>query len=367
MNEQLKFSWGHIIAFLSLIFISYVTFMGITYLTDGDFLMATVGMLSADLFLIACFIGAQLLKGTDRKFENKIILERICIFSSPLVFVVVMIPFIHFWTVYEKNDTIIDRFSNAITTSKQMFVDYDQYSKTRLENYDKLIKRVLNNKRLRPDEYSEFGFSGKGDATQDENMNKALRLQLVSENYDSLRSVANDWINRANTGATVWNVFLLGNIRQIENSIDDWHNMLVDFSKKRISNEEFNGYNTIEVFDSNNETIAAVKKGLSAVNNLYTERHLPDFYSIITGIACYLMLLFPYFLQERNTKSTFRLLGREKLLGGSISMKLNNMKAVKNKQPLEETPFVFNNSNSGAKISQSHQSDDDEFYGPFTI
>ena len=28
MNEQLKFSWGHIIAFLALIVLSYITFVG---------------------------------------------------------------------------------------------------------------------------------------------------------------------------------------------------------------------------------------------------------------------------------------------------------------------------------------------------
>ena len=36
MDEQLKFSWGHIIAFLALIFISYITFVGVVYRTDGD-------------------------------------------------------------------------------------------------------------------------------------------------------------------------------------------------------------------------------------------------------------------------------------------------------------------------------------------
>ena len=41
MNEQLKFSWGHIIAFLALIIISYISFVGVTYMTDGDFTKAS--------------------------------------------------------------------------------------------------------------------------------------------------------------------------------------------------------------------------------------------------------------------------------------------------------------------------------------
>jgi hypothetical protein len=49
MNEQLKFSWGHIIAFLALIIISYISFVGVKnnnfnkffdVLKEYDFVMA---------------------------------------------------------------------------------------------------------------------------------------------------------------------------------------------------------------------------------------------------------------------------------------------------------------------------------------
>ena len=61
INETLKFSWGHIIAFVVLIFISYVSFMGITYLTDGDFLFAGLGVVIINLVLIIFFIIPQIL------------------------------------------------------------------------------------------------------------------------------------------------------------------------------------------------------------------------------------------------------------------------------------------------------------------
>ena len=101
INETLKFSWGHIIAFIALIFISYVSFMGITYLTDGDFLYAGLGVLIINLVLIIFFIIPQILKGTDEKFSRKIIFERILFFSAPVFFIAVMVPYAHFWTVFE--------------------------------------------------------------------------------------------------------------------------------------------------------------------------------------------------------------------------------------------------------------------------
>lgn len=86
INETLKFSWGHIIAFVALIIISYLSFMGITYLTNGNFLYAGIGVLIIDVLIILFFIIPQILKGTDEKFRRKIIFERILFFSAPIVF-----------------------------------------------------------------------------------------------------------------------------------------------------------------------------------------------------------------------------------------------------------------------------------------
>lgn len=85
INETLKFSWGHIIAFVALIIISYLSFMGITYLTNGNFLYAGIGVLIIDVLIILFFIIPQILKGTDEKFRRKIIFERI-LFFLPLLF-----------------------------------------------------------------------------------------------------------------------------------------------------------------------------------------------------------------------------------------------------------------------------------------
>lgn len=70
MNEQLKFSWGHIISFLALIFISFVTFDGVVYFTDGDFKSAGIVMSVVDALLLLFFIGAQCLKATERRFSS---------------------------------------------------------------------------------------------------------------------------------------------------------------------------------------------------------------------------------------------------------------------------------------------------------
>lgn len=71
INEILKFSWGHIIAFLAMIFISYVSFMGLTYLTDGNFMIAGIGVVIIDVLLLVFFIGLQVIKSVQRSLQRE--------------------------------------------------------------------------------------------------------------------------------------------------------------------------------------------------------------------------------------------------------------------------------------------------------
>ena len=110
MNETLKFSWGHIIAFLALIAVSYISFVGFTYLTNGNFSYALIGMFLTDMIYLGVFIGAQLLKASGRKMRRKIIWERILVFGSPIIFIAGMISMSHFWTVKSREETIVENF-----------------------------------------------------------------------------------------------------------------------------------------------------------------------------------------------------------------------------------------------------------------
>lgn len=76
-------------------------------------------------------------------------------------------------------------------------------------------------------------------------MVKALRLQLISENYDSLKTEATKWIESSSNGASTWNVFLLGNTKEIKKAIHEWSIQLANFSSHKMNNEEFSGYNQV--------------------------------------------------------------------------------------------------------------------------
>lgn len=307
MNEKLQFSWGHIIAFLALIAVSYISFVGFTYLTNGNFTFALIGMGITDVVFVLFFIGAQQMKASGVKMGRKIIWERIFIFGSPIVFITGMISMSHFWTVRSQNDVIVSTFTTSINDAKQLFTDYENYSNTRIENYEKGLNRIIANKESDKRTFTDAGFEYNKANIQKDNMIETLRLQLLSQNYDSLQNVAKKWIDEASQGASTWNVFLLGNTREIRNALSNWERQLKSFSTKEMTNEALAG--DVKHFQSDGAKNAIA--GIESLTDSFTKQGFPTVGAIIFGVVIYLMLLFPYILQDRHTKNVYRLIGTE--------------------------------------------------------
>ena len=317
INKTLKFSWGHIIAFVALIFISYVSFMGITYLTDGNFFYAGIGVFIINIMLIVLFIVPQMLKGADNKFRKKIVFERILIFTAPLFFAVAMVPYSHFWTVFDNRSTVQTTFSESVKTVKGMFESYEIYTENRIKDFrEKLGTDEMGVVNCDIDKNISV-IQRQSELTRS-NKVEALRLQISADNYLNLKKTAFDWIDNA-TEATVWNVFMIGNISKIEEAVDNWNISLNSFSSKIMTDESEN----VVPFSSSDPSVVTAKKNLNKLSSVYTRMKFPTYIAICSGLLMYIFLLFPYVIQSRNTKSTFRLFGLEK---NSSSMWYNENK-----------------------------------------
>lgn len=311
-NKTLKFSWGHIVAIIALIFISIIVFMGSCYENGGNFSSALFKVAIIDIALLMTFIGAQICKSADKNFDRAIVIERILICLCPFVFVWAMIPYNHFWTVFSERKNIEQSFSSTIAKSKQMFVDYDQYADERISSYDNSLQQAIDNNdksvEERTDEeatsqaletYSKLVFTVTNDATMKHIFLETLQLQLKSQNTEDFKKSALNWIESANQGASIWNVFLIGNIKNISDAIDSWNTKLVEVSTPILSNEPQN----TTAFDADNSSCGAVKAELKKLQDSYKQPSGIKANTVWTGIILFLFLLFPYYLQERYTKT----------------------------------------------------------------
>lgn len=322
INRTLKFSWGHIIAFVAVIFISYISFMGLVYLMsnvsgidDYIFILAGVGVLVIDLVLITFFIIPQILKGTEEKFSKRIGFERMLIFTAPIFFILAMIPYSHFWHVFENRARVENTFSESINSAQYIFRNYDDYAKSRIEDY---VQKLHSRRNVKV---------------------QALEAQLKGRNYTQLKEDATYWLENAQT-ASVWNIFTIGNIGTITEAIGKWDKTLEVFSHHKMINE----YVYIRPFhDPNTETII---NDLNSLKEAYSDfEWQPTMVAIVIGFVLYILLMLPYVIQRRNTKSTFRLIGSE------------------------NSHYLKDDSNIAIKLDEKddHSASNDDKYGSFTM
>lgn len=287
INDKLRFSWGHIMAFVAMIFISYVSFMGLTYLTDGNFLYAGLGVFIIILILSFFFIGVQMLKATDTKFRTRIKWERLFFVLTFAAFLLVMVPYSHFWIVFDKRQQVEETFSNSVQTTKGMFASYEAYAQNRIDNY---------RKKLIQDDVESYHRN---------NLVEALQLQMLDENYENLKKSAFKWIDNV-SDVSVWNVFVIGNIKEVEESFETWNKTLNGFTTNTLEFEPEEA-----AFTPEHPSVKTAKDNISSLHATYTIGGDPTLIVFITGVVLYLMLLLPYIVQPRNSKSLFRLIGKE--------------------------------------------------------
>ena len=283
MNLKSKFSWGHIIAFVALILISYGTFLGAAYSANGKLLKAGIIVLLIDVVLIFFMIAPQLLKGASKKDAARLRpIEKTLIYISPVVFVAAIMlpfsPFAHFTKVLQHKEKIEQNFSSSIASADALFTKYEDYSKDRFAKYNNQIMLADSTDKAKVTSHTD-----------------ALNLLLQAPKYKQLKTDAQNWMTTSCAGASIWNVFIIGNIGEIQNAIVGWHDYLVGCSKKSLSTEV-----DVVAFDADNTAIESCKAQMEEVKGLFGEGGW-SIIGIIVGILLYGMMLLPYLLQERDS------------------------------------------------------------------
>ena len=178
---------------------------------------------------------------------------------------------------------IVNDFNASISHAHGIFDDYETYAHQRIDLLEQSLSGISKEEK--------------------ENRIEELTLLLLSKNYDNLKSEANSWINNASKSSTVWNVFLLGNVDNIKDAIDKWTKDLNAVSMKYLLSEKS------EVADFNVDCTAKIEaiQGLNNLKQKYSNREFKfNWLSGLTMLICFLMLLCPYFIQERNAANCER-------------------------------------------------------------
>ena len=311
MNNKLRYSWLHIVALLALMFVAYVGFLSFTFACSGEYTIAFIFTLIDVAIIAATFITLQNLKATDHKFARRIRIERALLILSPVIMLLAADPFIRFWSIKEYESDIEQAYKSAASYSQTLFADYETYANRRIDNYEKMLQRVVRNKSWRPQEYHNCGFNDTNDKTQLKNKVDVLRIQLLSDNYYNLKNSALSW-SKGIGKASIWNVFMINNIIELDRSMQQWNGELTAFASHKVSDEEFKGYNKVTAFGTDSKALANAQKQLDEVFNAFTRAGGMTGLGFLLTLVAYVCLLLPYLAQDRDDKNQYTLSGKRK-------------------------------------------------------
>ena len=286
MHEKLKFSFGHVLAFLALLFIGYIIFTGVTYFTKGSYVIGGIVAGGIMAVLLLMLFRLQMLKATNQKIEKRIVHERVLVVFFILFCGLSFVAYSHFWTVKSKENQVVGYFNQSIQTSRQLFADYQTYSAERMAAYS-------------PDSVDE---------QTAQVLKEGLRLQLTPQEYTQLRGDVGSWLDKSEQSISIWNVFLAGNIDAICRSMRSWQSTLNDLTVHRMNDES----SEVTPFNREKEINASVNN-LLLTKQIYSTFEFPKPLAWVTGILCFAMLFLPWLIQRRSPKSLVTLWGKRKI------------------------------------------------------
>lgn len=311
-----RFSLADLLTLLAAVAFSFICFLGLNFVTEGDLLVSILVSIGIMLVLGGLAFMAKWQKTARKDFKGHIILE----FSAIVVFTILFFGvsyylFPHYFTVSSKKDEIKNTLLSSIEGAKKMFGDYEAYATNRESFYKANLNSVVAAKKTRPTDYSDFGFGAEGisDDVQIENKLFTLHADLFPTNYSDtvsrkgIKDVATKWLNEQTNVVSQWKPIGIPIVaNELSDKASEWLSDLTGYSKIREKGEIADDY--------------SYELSFGDVSPLLTEMERPKFLPIILSVVLWAVMLFSWLITKRDTRfpGFKRVFGKEKVLDNEL-------------------------------------------------
>lgn len=267
-----------VIALLSALFFSYLSFMGMLYLFDGDLLKALEFALIGLALMIVCVYYITRFKMSKFKEKKRIGL----IVFGTIMFVVYLglaIPFASFFNAWQHRNEIDKCLKEIKVSAINMDKAYASYVDERVDSLgEKLNDDTLylhnfgKNEILSPVEKRMLLMS-------------SLRRQLMPSSLYPVQNERKRWVESLQ-GMSIWNIMLPANLSGMNESVGKWVTDYRNLSDINYTNSNF------KLFEYTDFSLSMKQ----LVNDL-EKVHL-SFWAVIIALFCLLLMLLPYLLAD---------------------------------------------------------------------
>lgn len=286
MNQS-NFSLADVLSVLAAMTFGFVCFLSINFLTLGDTTSAAIIAFIIAFILGGLALGAKLLKRTRKNFKTSLFFELFFLLCFSAVAFILVLPFSHFFSVYDKKEEIQEKLLNNFTVSDNIYTKYEDYANNRIELYESLLKAVVQGELINPDEFKKYDFEPGIDInTQFENKMFTLKAKLYPPNYMELKNNFISWLSESKGKIEIWSPIAIINVlNTVKSEINSKNDQLQELSKFRAKEELCNDF-SFPIF-------------LEDVSKTFSTLGSSTPLSILFAVVLYILILFSYFITSR--------------------------------------------------------------------
>lgn len=291
--QNSKFNFATVFSIMVLLVFSYITFLGLLYWKDGDFLLPILLTLALIALVLGCVYVMCLSKAT--RWQRIGTIGQV--FFGIIVLVTLLaaaLPFTNFLSVVQNKDDISTKVSSACNAAVKLDEAYEIYAKERLQSYKDNLLLISKGKNINPSRYQECigGASGNTDEEKIGELEKSLRNKLLPESTKAIIVERHEWLQSAQE-PSVWNPLTPSNIRKVDEQVNGWLD-----NYKKLSSVSYQGEEDVKEFD-----YEGFSSQLSSLTDSYTKFHSPTFLSVIISLICFFIMMLPYIMTRGNLAS----------------------------------------------------------------
>lgn len=305
MNK--KFSFSLVFSIVILLAFSYITFLGLVYWKAGNLstpMLITVGLVAIVLLCVIIMCKAKETRWKGIGNFGQILFGFIVLAS----FLLASIPFTNFLRVRHDKGNISEKVNEACEAAIAMDEAYVNYVEQRLFDYqDNLYLKVLG-KEISPSGYMECvaGAEGNADEEKIEALTKSLRMKLLPDSTAIVVAERQQWIANAKE-VRILNPMTPANINTVDRQVNGWLENYQALSSIRYKGEETHDFEYSQ-FESK----------LKELTDTYTIFRFPSIWAILIAIACFGIMLLPYFLTEGDLAAAGEKKNKKGNSGGNL-------------------------------------------------
>jgi len=284
-----KFSFSVVLSLVALLAYTYITFMGLDYMQNGELLIPCLASAGFLIAVVICVMLMCLSKAT--RWRNLGTIGECVIGLIALgLFLISAIPFTNFMNVVEEKGGIDQKIENVRNAADSIAYEYNRYAENRVESYKNQLVEISKDKKNDDYRNAISGAAGETDDEKIENLGNSLRRRLMPDNMNEINKERTAWLNSAKN-SNILNIRLPKNIKSIESSVKTWTQEYKELSKVQYYGEE----PTTEAF-----AYPEFDSKLKELIDRYTKFPTPGIKAILASLICWFIIMLPYILTEKS-------------------------------------------------------------------